>query len=140
MNRLYDGFSLKFYKQERDNFPDIFKIELTEPQALLLINKLLRHFRVLKPYPKVNFYGSREKHGGSWKEDGSKITLPHNPYLGQVVHETAHEIETHKYGKSSHHKRLMKIITTVTNYCRKKGYVSNPNLLKSREKEVKKIE
>jgi hypothetical protein len=118
---------LKFYRKERERFPEAFKIKVSDKDAVKIVNKLCRHFKIrrYKGLGKweykvgVRFWGN----GGarafvSWKF----IHLPHNPSIGIICHELAHIYNHIRYNNHHHNKRLMRTIERMINYCKKKKY------------------
>lgn len=108
---------LKFYAEERKRFPEAFQRKVADKHVQLIVNKLVRHFKISNHTVGVDFYGNRAGHAYY-----RYLTLPHNPSFGLICHELAHILHMRKHGKSRHNKKLMQIIKRLVNYCKKKGY------------------
>ena len=119
-------YRLKFYGDERREFPTEFNMKITQDEAEKITKKLSRHFKFTAP--EINFRYNREDCGLA-KLGGWIMNLPKSPNLGIMIHELAHFHNYEKYKNSNHSKKLMKTIRRFVNYCRKKNYWRNEDRL-----------
>ena len=117
------GF-LQFYDKERDEFPLEHKIIIPPEQVKILVNKLVRHYKL--PKVKVEF-SKRNRFEGAYRyrSDGGSCLLKFcmkGINLSIIVHEVAHHYQRIKQGKTGHNKRLMTVIRRITKYCVKMNY------------------
>lgn len=80
----YQYASDNYYAEERRIFRDCYDLQISDDDALLILRKLCRRYKVRIPH--VRFWGSRD----SGSDGGGGIRLSHNPTLGLVLHEFAH--------------------------------------------------
>jgi len=114
------GFRLKFYLVERQEFPEAFKSQVIDSEVKKIVSKLARHFKIGNP--RVRFYGNRQSGSSGWD-----IRLSHNPNLGLICHELAHQ--KHR----GHNKKLMSLIGRMVKYCTKKQWnIMKPQVSKMR--------
>lgn len=105
---------LKFYRKETEMFPEAFNIKVSDHEAELIVRKLLRHFGRKGRYSKVKirFWGHRGSGGNGW----FGIRLSHDPSIGLICHEVAHDFH------SKHDKILLRYIKRMIAYCEKNSY------------------
>jgi len=112
-------------------FPEAFQRTVTDYQALLIVHKLARHFKIGKF--RVWFYGSR----GNGSSYGWGIRLSHNSSVGLICHEVAHEYNGRKYGDSAHNKKLLHTLKRLISYCQKQNYWQHEFAKREEKKAIK---
>ena len=112
-------WKLKFYGEERDRYPDEFRVKITQGESVKISRKLSRHFKFR--CPEINFRYNDEDHGLA-KLGGWTMNLSKDPTLGILLHELAHFYNYEKYRNSNHNKKLMRTIGRFVKYCRSKSY------------------
>jgi len=114
------SFRLKFYEKEREIFKEEFNTFLSDEEAVVIISKLARHFKLWRitntivPAYRIKFYGTKQRASVGYND--RVIRIPHNPSLGLIIHELAHIVHGKKYDKWSHDKKLLKIMEKMLNY------------------------
>ena len=117
--------TLKYYTKEREEYPIEFKYMKDSKELCLIINKLLKHYKLDNYIWK--FVGTTSSRCCSIKKPNKPITgvlkfsRTHSS-IGVICHELAHAIEMTKYGKSGHAGRHFRIMTRLIKYCNKQGY------------------
>ena len=112
-------WKVKFYADEREEFPNEFGMKITQDEALKIIKKLSRHFKFRCPGV-VFKYSDGDR--GLAKLGGWIMNLPKSPNLGITLHELAHFHNQEKYKNSNHNKKLMRTLRRFMKYCRNKNY------------------
>lgn len=107
---------LKFYIKERKEFQTESNIKVQNNQAKKIAKKIARHF-------KIQLNGISFKKGKkSFAYANNTIKLVDNPSILIICHELAHLLEYQKKRSMRHNKALMKTISRLIKYCRKKNY------------------
>ena len=110
---LHTGYSLKFYYDEHEEFPDLYGYFLTQDEA----RAILERFKALFPSIEgVSLYFQKGKTGGTYSRRYGLITLGYNhPYitLGILSHEVAHAIDHAERGKTKHDRYMYNILRMV---------------------------
>jgi len=104
-----EGYNLTFYKNEHHIFNEAFNLKLSDAEAVEIVKKLTRHFKL--KFGSVRFYGAKQSGRCGWWT--AELRLSHNPSLGLVCHEVAHLAERR------HCKKLMKVMGKLIKYCEK---------------------
>ena len=108
-----EGFRLTFYKNEHHIYKDAFDLKLSDAEAVKIVKKLVRHFKLYHRTVTVRFFGNKQSGRCNWC---GLIRLSHNPSLGLICHEVAH------LGHRRHDKKLMKLMGKLIKYCEKMEY------------------
>jgi hypothetical protein len=120
--RRFGGHRLSFYQKERQVFHDEFKLTVCDKKAEKIVKKIARHFGFKVS---VSFYGNLCSRAFILTH---RIRLRHNPSVGEICHELAHIYNAQfKTEKHYHTKRLLRIMTRMINYCRKKNFWNDEN-------------
>ena len=121
---VYDGFSLRFYAEEKIWFKDAFEKTLTVPEAEILFSKLCRHFKLGQPLLEWTS-GRNHPNCGGWK---IRLNCDWNNF-GVLAHELGHRVvglqRRAKLGLNkgqAHGKELKKAMQRIVNYCTRKNW------------------
>ncbi len=113
------GYKLKFYENERKEYPEIFNMDITQSDAYKITKKITRHYKFKMPTIKFRY---NTQHGLA-KYDSWIMNLPKQPTLGLLLHELAHFHNEEKKGNGYHNKKLMTVIRRFIKYCKRMGLV-----------------
>lgn len=110
--------SLKFYSDETVLYSEAYSRKLDSQEAQIVFKKLCRHYKL-----HLRLYFNSRRHGGIYNS-GGYVELGHSSSFGLMCHEVSHAIYRRKYGrtKTSHNKKLMRILGRLVNYCKKKDW------------------
>jgi len=116
---------LIYYSDERQEFQEEFKKVLPNQDAgEIVIRKLLRHFKLGKPFIYWTS-GRNHSNAGAWS---ITINVEQNNF-GVICHEVAHTFQAqkdkHEAGEKWHTKRHRRIMIRMLNYCRKKNWFAD---------------
>lgn len=110
------GLAYKFYATERARHSELSGVEITDAWAARALKKLTRHFKLNRmPYGRgpvpLRFEGLNISWGGA-----AGIILANDRDWLIFVHEFCHVWEYRKYGKTSHHARLARLVDRTCTY------------------------
>jgi hypothetical protein len=129
-----ENMTLNFYLNDWKENGEAFNRGMSWDDMHFVLNKLNRHFKV-KAW--LTYNGHR--HGGCANRFGRIEIGSSGRNFGTLCHEFGHVLEFKKFGESSHHKRLRKIIARVVAYCQKKSYWSSELEKRTAPKPVKPV-
>lgn len=135
-----------YYAEERRTFKEAYATHVTDDEALLILRKLYRHYKIPKrawDKIRIKFWG----HHDSGSARGYRIRLSHNPTIGLIIHEFVHcgrdwnvfrDFEYKVKDKGSHHHglRFQVCLSRVHYFAKGKGYWKE-TLQRRREKRAK---
>jgi len=115
---------MKFYNEERKIFHENYQINLKQEETIHAFNKLKRHYKLNANLVFREMYTSSGRFRYSKRAflATTTIILCKNSCFGALIHEVAHAVEFKKYRRTRHAKRLMRIIRTITNHCRRRDW------------------
>jgi hypothetical protein len=109
---------LKFYRLEREKFPEQSEIRIPDRNVSKFTRKLTNHFDIKLDTLKLRgFNGSGIAYTGE-----NRIGLSHNPTVLLIVHELGHLYTKQKLGEHKHNKNLMRFVGQAVRYSSKKKY------------------
>lgn len=114
---------IKYYAIEDKALDEInfnSKLKVNEKDALRIVKKLSRHFKLNEP--EIYFYGKIDY--GFACRNKNKIKLAHEPSLGVLIHELGHIwINQNKlFTGKAHTKKLLRIVKRFAKYIMNKEY------------------
>lgn len=115
---------LKFYKAERERWPELSRLDITERWAERALKKLTRHFKLDRlPYGNgpVSLKFARKGSSTSWGGSNG-VTLAASRDWLIFLHEVAHVWEYRKHGQTTHHKRMARYVDRLCRYAIKMGW------------------
>jgi len=111
---------LKFYRNEKEKFPNQNKTHIPDKNVSKFAQKIARHFKVsLRAIRLRGYRGSAIAHCGI-----CEIGLSHNPTVLLIIHEIGHLYTWQKLNEAKHNKNLMLFIKRACRYAEKMGYWS----------------
>lgn len=119
--------SLKFYEEERERWPLLGSMPISDEWARKALTRLTRHFkldrlRYGRSAVSLTFKGRNVSWGGP-----NGITLAKERDWLIFCHEVAHVWEYRKHGETNHTKRLMGYLDQVCAYVIEKGWPALDN-------------
>ena len=117
---------LQYYKKEREDFSEEFKINLDKRAIDKIVTKLIGHFKIYT-HNDWRFSGGKSSHCVTYRDTMKGHFKFSKKYtsIGVICHELAHAIEMQKRGCSTHAKKHYRIMERLINYCRKSKYINN---------------
>jgi hypothetical protein len=118
--------NLQYYANERLEFPEEFRVNLSSAIVKKIAVKLLGHYKI-HTHKEIRFSGGASSHCVTWKNTGKgylNFSKKHTS-IGVICHEIAHAIEMSKRGMSTHAKKHHIIMKRLIYYCKKNKYISN---------------
>jgi len=128
---------LKYYSKEQEQLQEAYSLKVSDEDAKVIVKKLLRHFIKPRFQCNIRFFGNCQS-GGAY--NNGDIRLSHEPSLGLVCHEVAHQVLTwnqrqkrrvyvqtasgwKKPQKPRHHsKKLLRTVQKLYAYVKKHGF------------------
>lgn len=117
---------LQYYKKEREDFSEEFKVNLDIRVIDKIVTKLIGHFKIYN-HNDWRFSGGKSSHCVTYRDTMKGHFKFSKKYtsIGVICHELAHAIEMQKRGCSTHAKKHYRIMERLINYCRKSKYINN---------------
>lgn len=109
------------YNWERGFYNDLNTKYITDEEGLVLVKKLVRHWKL--PNTEVIYNRNSDSGKAGYGSFRCVLWLSHNPSLFLICHEVAHLLCAKKYGSvNKHNRKFVRCMKTTTNYVRKKYY------------------